>query len=427
MLNKDNIRELAYVVTIDNIEPIEGSDNCEAAVVGGWKIMVRKETFKADDLAVYFEIDSKVPETETFEFLSKKHYRVKTQKYTFGGRGNFISQGFLMHPNDFGWTVAYDQKLDEKGFAVTDENGDPVKDRVIGIVDGSNTLHKPDDESRFLTSTLGVVYASADDNQRKGSGGNKYQKMAQRHPELGKTKWWKWLYKRTWGKKLLFVFFGRKVKTSDWPAWVSKTDEERIQNMPWIINQKGPWIVTEKIDGTSTTFTIKKKKFGKFDFFVCSRNVVFDKPDKKCFYETNVYTEMAEKYNIENVLKEIIKKLDVDWVTIQGETYGAGVQKRTYGLRGHDFAGFNLIDSKNGRWPSDLAMDFIKDYNIPWVPILDTEFYFDEGITIEDAIVLADGNSKLDDEMREGLVIRDTKGVTSFKIVSNDYLVKYHG
>lgn len=38
-------RELAYVVNIDAIEPIVGSDNCEAAVVGGWKIMVRKDTF----------------------------------------------------------------------------------------------------------------------------------------------------------------------------------------------------------------------------------------------------------------------------------------------------------------------------------------------------------------------------------------------
>ena len=60
-------RELAYVVSIDAIEPIVGSDNCEAAVVGGWRVMVRKGTFKAGDLAVYFEIDSKVPEPEPLE------------------------------------------------------------------------------------------------------------------------------------------------------------------------------------------------------------------------------------------------------------------------------------------------------------------------------------------------------------------------
>ena len=62
MLNpKTNERELCYVVQIDAIEPIIGSDNCEAAVVGGWRIMTRKGIFKPGDLAIYFEIDSKVP------------------------------------------------------------------------------------------------------------------------------------------------------------------------------------------------------------------------------------------------------------------------------------------------------------------------------------------------------------------------------
>lgn len=36
MINKKTgQRELAYVVRIDKIEPIVGSDNCEAAIVGG--------------------------------------------------------------------------------------------------------------------------------------------------------------------------------------------------------------------------------------------------------------------------------------------------------------------------------------------------------------------------------------------------------
>lgn len=63
--------------------------------------MTRKNTFQPGDYAVYFEIDSKVPETEPFKFLEKKHYKVKTQKYTFGGKGNFISQGLLMSLEDF--------------------------------------------------------------------------------------------------------------------------------------------------------------------------------------------------------------------------------------------------------------------------------------------------------------------------------------
>ena len=46
MINpKTKQRELAYVVKIDRIEPIIGSDNCESAVVGGWHVMTRKGTF----------------------------------------------------------------------------------------------------------------------------------------------------------------------------------------------------------------------------------------------------------------------------------------------------------------------------------------------------------------------------------------------
>lgn len=102
MINKKTKqRELCYVVKIDNILPIEGSDNCECTVVGGWHVMTKKGTFKIGDYAIYFEIDSKVPETKAFEFLAKKHYKIKTQKYTFGGKGNFISQGLLMSFKDF--------------------------------------------------------------------------------------------------------------------------------------------------------------------------------------------------------------------------------------------------------------------------------------------------------------------------------------
>ena len=54
MLNQDGQRELCYVVKIDAIEPIVGSDNCEAAIVGGWRIMTRKETFKPGNMAIYF-------------------------------------------------------------------------------------------------------------------------------------------------------------------------------------------------------------------------------------------------------------------------------------------------------------------------------------------------------------------------------------
>lgn len=98
MLNKEGQRELAYIVTVDNIIPIEGADRVEQAIVGGWHIMVKKGQFQPGDLAVYFEIDSKVPAEEPFMFLAQKHFSIKTQKYF---KGTVISQGLLMGLEDF--------------------------------------------------------------------------------------------------------------------------------------------------------------------------------------------------------------------------------------------------------------------------------------------------------------------------------------
>lgn len=145
MIIKDK-RELAYIVLIDNILPIEGADRVEVAVVGGWRIMVQKGQFKVGDKAIYFEIDSKVPQTPEFEFLSKKGWKIKTQKYF---KGTVISQGLLMSLSDFGWNP--------EDFEV----------------------HQP------LTEKLGVTYIEEEDNKRKAS--NKdlaYQSMMSRRKDL---------------------------------------------------------------------------------------------------------------------------------------------------------------------------------------------------------------------------------------------------
>lgn len=402
MLNKDNARELAYVVKVDDIRPIPGRDRVECAVVGGWTIMVRKDQFKPGDLGIYFEIDSQVPEKEPFMFLAEKHFKIKTQKYKTPD-GQFWSQGLLMHAEDFGWEM-----LDDS------------------ISDDEKNLHFDEGDTRFLTEKLGVTYAVAEDNSRKANSVDKYKKMAQRNGKLFAHQPFRWLMRHAWGRKVLFFFFGKpKDKKAGWPEWVKRTDEERVQNMPWILQNKDPWIATEKIDGTSTTFTMKRGKHNNFDFYVCSRNVVFDKPDKQCFYESNVYIEMAEKYHIEDTLHEILmNNLNWDWVTLQGETYGAGIQKRDYSLKGHDFMGFNFITSTNGRWNSVDASKLMSQYGIPWVPIVNENFILPD--TVEELLAIATDASLVDGGMREGLVFRSQDGSQSFKAVSNEFLMKYH-
>ena len=198
--------------------------------------------------------------------------------------------------------------------------------------------------------------------------------------------------------------------------------------MPWILKNKEPWIATEKIDGTSTTFTMKREGlFKPAEFYICSRNVVFDKPDKTCYYDTNVYTEMAEKYHIEEVLTKLLEVYpDAEWITIQGETYGQGIQKRDYHKDNHSFRAFNLIMSNTGRW-NTIAMkrELEENFNIPCVPIVDSAYILPD--TIEEILAYAFGESVIDNDMREGIVFRSQDGSKSFKAVSNEFLIKYHG
>ena len=405
MLNSKGKRELAYIVKIDDIQPITGSDNCESAVVGGWHIMTRKGTFDQGDVAVYFEIDSLLDTAKPeFAFMEKYHGKVKTQKFTFGGKGNFISQGLLMHPNDFGWNVQTDNT----------------------VVDNNGGFHKEEDESRFLTDLLDVHYYDPADEQRKKPQRAKQPVMPKffYHGIGRKLMGIKWL------KKILVFLFGKKVKVKQFPYWVVKTDEERIENLPHLFpGDNTEWIATEKIDGTSTTFTLRKFK-KKREFYVCSRNVVFDSDKQKCYYDTNVYTEMADKYDLEYKMNKMLDNLlnkNVEFITIQGETYGGNIQKRNYGHE-HRLAIFNVIFGYNDgivKRLNPIEMKHEMDiYELPTVPIVDEHYKIPA--TIEEMKAISGGVSKIDGGMREGLVFRTYDGVRSFKSVDNDYLVKYH-
>lgn len=406
MLDNTGARQLCYVVKIDDIRPIEGKDRVECAVVGGWTIMTRKGVFQKGGLGIYFEIDSKTPETEPFAFLAQKHYRIKTQKY-----GNFYSQGLLMPAEDFGGV----QRQDGDGKMYLHFDKDSYFKKNVDYAAGE-----------YLTETLGVTYYEAEDNARKAkvNPDAKINAALARHPKIAK-KWGRVIKKNKILRKLFLIVFGKKKDVRNWPQWVVKTDEERAQNCPYMLDDKSEWIATEKVDGTSTTFTMKRAPFGKFDYYICSRNVVFDKPDKKCFYDVNVYQEMSDKYHVDEVLKKIlIDHPEYDWVTLQGETYGATVQKRDYGMKDRDFCGFNYITSTEGRWNSRKAADFFAGYGIPWVPIVDEHFIMPD--TVEELLNIATDKSKIDGGMREGLVFRSLDGTKSFKAVSNEFLMRYH-
>ena len=151
------MRKLATIRKIDELNPIEGADAIECAVVGGWKVVAQKGLYNVGGLAVYFEIDSWIP-TELAPFLSKgkeprefegvKGERLKTIKL----RGQ-LSQGLLM-------PLAEIMKLEDAGTLYIEEGADiteflgikkwekPVNAQLAGVCRGNfpSLIPKTDQE-----------------------------------------------------------------------------------------------------------------------------------------------------------------------------------------------------------------------------------------------------------------------------------------
>ena len=389
MENKE--RALAHIEKIEWVKPIEGANNIELIGVLGWVCVAKKGEFQTGDLAVYIEIDSKCPENdERFEFLANKKYKVKTMKL---GKFKVISQGLAL----------------------------PLS--LFPELDGKNI---GDDVSKDLK----ITYSSEEDVKRKSNSidpNAKFKSMAARHKNLAKKKWFRWLMKREWGKKLLFFFLGKKRDNpKEFPKWIVKTDETRIENAPFYLQNKNPWIKTEKLDGTSCTFAIDRQTNGKdkFEFIVCSRNVRQADKNQECYHDSNIYWELADKYGIESVLTKLAIENNYDRVVLQGEGVG-DVQGNPYKFKENRLYVFNLIIEGNRVGTKEMA-DFCDGNNLLHVPIISTEYYLPK--TMEEMKLEADGYSEINPKVRrEGYVYRSQDGQQSFKNVSREYLLKHNG
>lgn len=385
-------RALAYTARCGKIEKIEGADNIELMSVLGWKVITKIGEFHEGDLCVYFEIDSKLPEKEWSEFMASKKYKVKTMKL---GKFKVISQGLAL----------------------------PISAFDVEI---------PNEEGVDVTELLGVTYSVEEDNERKSNKVNKdkkYQSMAARNAKLFKKKPFRWLMRREWGRKLLFAIFGKKRDNPrGWPThfpYIHKTDEERCENLPWVLGYERPLIVTEKLDGTSCTYILEKKKKD-YEFYVLSRNVRQADENQACYHDHNIYWDLAFKYDIENKLKGYLEAYpECTYVCIQGEGVGS-VQGNPLKLSEDDLYVFNFIDSINGRMASTIGKSYIEKMGMKWVPILDEHYMVPTDM--EEFKQFATAKSVVNPNvMREGIVLRDPTNDFSFKNVSREYLLKHNG
>lgn len=405
-------RALAHVERIKSIRPIMGADNIDYATVLGWGLIIKKSEFEVGDLCVYFEIDSLLPQRPWSEFMKSKKYKVKTMRL---GKfeGGIYSQGLALPLSAF---------VDEKYY---------------------NDLLKAN-EGDDVTDIIGVKYYVAEDNVRKSENIKtpfdvKFNHAMARHPKLAKNQLVRKLIKKKWGKKLLYFFIGSDKKDSDrkFPTefeFVHKSDETRCENIgDTLFENKEEWIQTTKIDGTSSTYLLARRPRGKFEYYVCSRNVRMQDETQQTYHnnfgygESNVYWDMEFKYHIRECLEDLLNKhKDWKYVCIQGESAGVGIQGNPHKLKDTELFVFNFIDSVNGRWNSVEAKNLLAEYGIQFVPIINEHYVLPNDM--ETLKLQADGNLSDDlkgaSGLREGFVYRSLDGQRSFKNVSRKYLAK---
>lgn len=361
------MRKLATVRRIDEINPIENADAIEVATIGGWKVVVKKGQLQAGELAIFFEIDSFLPDEPVYEFLKNKKtldgregYRLRTIKL----RGQ-ISQGLVLPLSDF-----------------------PQFNDIV--------LKEDDDVSEWLNVVKWELPEKGFNPHRKGN----------------------------------------------FPHFIRKTDEERIQNIKvsdleaW----QNEWFVeTIKIDGSSmTVYGIPDFKLPEdenagvdqveyFKVGVCSRNQEVSEGSK--------FWEQAKRYKIPERLQQFYETENRK-IAIQGELFGEGIQKNRWKLEGNDFRVFNIWDIDRQQYVGfDELMNIIttlnsyfpKDEQLQTVQVLRVFHLADMGTTRQDFLDRADELFDKGTVPVEGVVYKTNDfredGAISFKAISNKYLL----
>lgn len=369
--NEESTRKLATIQRITNLQPIPNADAIELATILGWKVVVKKGEHKVNDLVVYCEIDSVLPETEWFNFLSESKYRIKTKKM----RGQ-ISQGIcfpISILNHYGSINSNNQF-----FTNVVES-----DTILFSFTNFNIQEDVD-----VTELIGVKKYEV---KESGSGG-----------------------------------FNGGFRKGNFPYYIPKTDETRVQVLHKLIDEhKGlPCYITEKLDGCSATYFMKDGVFG-----VCSRNREVKDDD------TNVFWQMARKYDIENVLREMC-----DNYVIQGEIIGPKIQGNKLQLAENELRVFDVFDiDKQEYFNYEQYTNFIisaYEYELKSVPFIENEFNL---CSVDELVEMSIRKSLLNNNIEcEGIVIRSREHINndiilhkmgtnrlSCKAINPKFLLKY--
>ena len=360
-------RKLASVRKITDLKQIDGADNIELAIVDGWQVVVAKNVqHKIGDFVVYCEIDSFLPIKEDFEFLRKTSYKKMGELEGFRLKTirlrQQLSQGLILPISVLNSKFNPDM--------VVDISKQPWGDQLqIGPYDDALVVEVGMD----VTELLGIV---------------KYE------PPIPAE-------------------LSGKVKGM-FPSFISKTEEIRAQNIldeyKTYTESNDNFYITEKLDGSSATFYINNGEFG-----VCSRNLELLET------EGNTFWKVARQLDLENKMRAKNKNF-----AIQGELIGEGIQGNPYNIKGHTvmfFTAFDIDMRKRFNY-AEFAM-FMARNQLEVAPLLSIRAGTDLPKTIEELLKFAEDKSSLNEKTeREGVVIRTSDNLISFKAISNKFLLK---
>lgn len=362
----ENNNSCCFVAKINEVRAIEGADNIELVIAGGWNAITKKGEFKEGERIIIATTDAVIPEKLSEKMGITSYLRKGTRVRTVKLRG--VYSECLIIPAEY----AKQQYLTE--------GQDKMEE--LGI-----TKYEPPVKQIQLASGRKIKWR---DNQNF----HIYYKF----PNL----------KNVDGMFTSedFVQITRKIHGTNTRYGIVKKSKlgfwDKVKKFFRIADE---WIDYEYIYGSHN----------------CEKG-----SDSQGFYSTDVWRTVAEKYLIKEVLWSLVKHLGADYigegVILYGEIYGAGIQKNyTYGLEDIQFAGFDI--KVNGEYSSvDMAQLLISvDLELPHVEVLYEGHWNQE---VQDKFTF---NNFIEGTKvpHEGIVIKifsgDRKKVA--KVINPDYLI----
>ncbi len=366
-----NNNSVCFVAKINEIKTIEGADNIQLAIVGGWSCIVKKDAHSVDELVIVTTTDAVIPQ-ELSDSLGVTNYLRK------GGRVRTVKLRGV-----------YSECL------IMSKNSIPALRKYPIISEGED-----------LMEFLGIFKYEPPVKQIQLASGRKIK------------------YKDNPNFHVYYKFPNLK----NVPGMF--TEEDTVEITRKVHGTNARYGIVKK---TKLSFFDKVKKFLRladkwidYEFVVGSHNVEKGS-DSQGFYDTNVWYEIEKKYEIKKKLWEYVKSDAMepeigDGVTLYGEIYGAGIQKGyDYGLQEMEFVGFDV--KENGEYLSPInAKLMIKDIlELPYVDILHFGNWSQE---IQDKFVFNNfiQGTKVPEE---GIVIKYHTGERQkvAKVINPDYLI----